>query len=401
MSGSRRKALWRALPTPLQDAVSLAVARAQGERIPPPPSPARRRVRLMIAPANFAGQGYRWARAVERNPDVAAMNMVLESINTFRYPADNPVPGRIGAHSRTWQRRQLRALTSEFTHMLVESEMRPLGSAYGKDIRAQLRAIQAGGVRLGMICHGTDVRLPSRHAAQEPMSPFVDDSWVPVAELEKVVLANHELLAELGVPVFVTTPGLLLDLPDAHLLPVVIDDERWAGEVTRLERERLVVAHVPSNPVVKGTAAIEEVMRRLDAEGIVEYRAITGVSHDEMPRVIREADVVLDQFRLGDYGVAACESMAAGRLVVSHVDPGARQVVRELSGLPLPVVEATVDTLESVLRSIVERRGEYREMAAAGPEFVARTHEGTLSRDVLERHFLFAPHHQSGSERRG
>jgi SPP1 gp7 family putative phage head morphogenesis protein len=152
----------------------------------------------MIAPANYAGQGYYWARAAERNPRIAAVNMVIDSINPFQYPADNPVPGRIAAHSHSWQKAQYHAIVEKFTHMLIEAEMRPLGSAYGRDLLAQAHAIRDGGVGLAMVCHGNDIRLPMRHASLEKWSPFVDDSWVPVAALEKIVKSNLAVLRELN-----------------------------------------------------------------------------------------------------------------------------------------------------------------------------------------------------------
>ena len=383
-----KQELWRALPAPAQDAVSMTMARIQGEKIPPPPEPKDRPIRLMIAPANYAGQGYRWARAAERNPRIAAMNMVIDSINPFRYPADNPVPGRIAAHSRAWQEAQFQAIVGKFTHMLIEAEMRPLGSAFGRDLLAQARAIQAGGVRLAMVCHGNDIRLPSRHAALEKWSPFVDDSWVPVAALEKVVEDNLAVLRELGVPVFVSTAGLLLDVPDAHLLPVVIDPEPWANVEPALRRARPVVLHIPSNPLVKGTAQILPGLQRLDERGVIELRRVSGVGHDEMPGIFRSADVVLDQFRLGDYGVAACEAMAAGRLVVSHVSDQVRGVVGALGGGKLPIVEANLESVESVLREITANLAHYRGIAAAGPAFVRAVHDGARSRHVLEAQFL-------------
>lgn len=382
--------LWRAMPPRVQDLVSMAVAVVRGERRPVPPIPSDRLVRVMIAPANYAGQGYRWARALERHPDVAAVNMVIDSINPFGYAADDPVPGRIAAHSRRWQRGQFDAITQRFTHMLVEAEMRPLGSAYGKDLFAQIEAIRAGGVQIGMICHGSDVRLPSRHAALEEWSPFQDDSWVPVAELEKVVQGNLDLLARVAAPTFVSTPGLLLDVPDSHLLPVVIDPGAWRQASAVLERERPVVVHIPSNPLVKGTAEILPVVERLDAQGLIEFRSVSGVRHEEMAALYGTADIVLDQFRLGDYGVAACEAMAAGRLVVSHVSEQVRGVVAETSGLSLPIVEADLDGLESVLRDIVARRRRYADIAASGPAFVSAVHDGRMSARVLEESFLFA-----------
>ncbi len=381
--------LWRSLPMPVQDLLGVAVARVRGERVPPPPEPGDRDVRLMIAPANYAGQGYRWARAVEENPDVAAMNMVYSSINPFGYPADNPVPGRIAAHSRRWQRAQYRALVERFTHLLIEAEMRPLGSALGGEVLAQAQALEARGLKIAMLCHGSDIRLPSRHAAADVWSPFHDDEWVPVASLETIVRGNLKVLEDLGAPVFVSTPGLLPDVPRAHLLPVVIAPDDWVQETAVLERSRPVVVHAPSNPHVKGTAQIVPMLERLHDEGVLEYRSVSGVKHEEMPAVFGAADVVLDQFRLGDYGVAACEAMAAGRLVVSHVLPEAREAVEAETGEELPIVQSTIGDLEDVLRDVVARRDHYRAQAARGPAFVRAVHDGRLSRRVLEDHFLF------------
>ncbi|TFV94943.1 hypothetical protein [Orlajensenia leifsoniae] len=383
--------LWRAMPSWIRDPLAVTVATVKGERVPPPPSPANRPIRLMIAPANYAGQGYRWARAVAENPRVAAMNMVYDSINPFGYPVDYPVPGRIAGHSRRWQKAQLAAITQRFTHMLIEAEMQPLGSLYGGDVLAQARAIRGGGVQIGMICHGSDIRLPSRHAEADPWSPFHNDDWVPVAALEKVVLGNLRVLGALGAPTFVSTPGLLLDVPDAHLLPVVIDPAAWAQSTPILERARPRVLHVPSNPLVKGTAEITPILTRLHDEGIIEYVTVSNVTHVEMPALFGGADIVLDQFRLGDYGVAACEVMGSGRLVVSHVSEQARAAVVSATGLELPVVEADIDSIEEVLRDVLARREHYRSVAARGPGFVREVHDGRMSRRVLEDGLLFVP----------
>ena len=70
---------------------------------------------------------------------------------------------------------------------------------------------------------------------------------------------------------------------------------------------------------------------------MIEYRQIVGVPHAEMPEFYAGADIVLDQFTLGSYGVAACEAMASGRLVMGHVDEPARAEVRDRTGLDLPV----------------------------------------------------------------
>ncbi len=380
---------WNLVPKIVQDGIAMTVDRARRAPMPLVPSAdTSREARVFISPANYAGQGYRWGRAAMRDRRVDAKNLVYAEINPFGYPADYSVPWRTVTHDRVWQRRLLDALSREFTHVLIEAEFPPLGGMWNGDVRRQVRELRARGLVVGAVCHGNDIRLPSRHRQHEAWSPFVNDDWVPVDRLERVVADNRQLLDDIDGPTFVSTPGLMLDVPYAHLLPVVIDPEPWRTAAPVLERERPRVLHIPSNPLVKGTAEIEPVLRRLHDEGVIEYVTVTGLTQDEMPGMFASGDIVLDQFRLGDYGVAACEAMAAGRLVISHISDTARAAVREGTGRDLPIVEANLDTLESVLREVVQDRGRYHDIAAQGPSFVDRVHDGAASRAVLERELL-------------
>jgi hypothetical protein len=83
------------------------------------------------------------------------------------------------------------------------------------------------------------------------------------------------------------------------------------------------------------------------------------------------------------YSVTAVEAMAAGRLVVGHVHDQVRDHVRGVTGLDVPVVEATPATLDEVLRDVTARRDHYRQIAGRGPAFVAAVHDGALSARVL------------------
>jgi hypothetical protein len=250
--------------------------------------------------------------------------------------------------------------------------------------------MQDAGVKVGIVGHGTDVRLPSTHMANDEWSYFHNDVWVPADLLEPVVAANLQLIADLDVPTFVSTAGLLIDVPNAHFLGVVVDPEKWANDEPLLVRDRIKVVHAPTNPNLKGTLHIEPIARKLHEEGLIEYVEIKGIPNDEMPGVFADADVVLDQFRTNDYGVGACETMASGRVVLAHVSPEVRAEVERNAGMPLPIPETTFDNLEEVLRDIAARRDHYRALAATGPEFVRRLHNGDFSRDVLMRHFLAA-----------
>jgi len=162
----------------------------------------------------------------------------------------------------------------------------------------------------------------------------------------------------------------------------VLDIERWAVPASSralLERERPLVVHAPSHTRIKGTELIEPVVERLAEKGLIDYRRITGVANADMPALFAQADVVLDQFVLGSYGVAACEGLAAARVVVGHV----ADRVRERVGEDLPIVEATAQTVGEVLERICDERDWACERAAAGLDFVRRVHDGRRSAAVL------------------
>ncbi|WP_438353551.1 glycosyltransferase [Microbacterium sp. CJ88] len=346
--------------------------------------------RMLVGPVNYAGQGYRWSRAVEAAGTVSARNYVHTENNVLQYDADYRVTWRTAEHSRAWQRSMLETIGSEYTHVLIEACFPILGGLHSGDVRRQVVLMQARGARVGVVGHGTDIRLPSTHMAGDEWSYFHNDIWVPAALLEPSVAENLRLIADLGVPTFVSTAGLLVDVPQAHFLGVVVDPDKWANDQPVLGRDRIRVVHAPTNPNLKGTPDIAPVARRLQEEGIIEYVELTGIPNDEMPAVFADADVVLDQFRTGDYGVGACETMAAGRIVLAHVTDQVRAEVEKHAGMPLPIPETTIATVEATLRDIAARPERYREIARRGPEFVRRLHDGRFSREVLMKHFIEA-----------
>ena len=380
---------WKVVPKPLQDAIASGVDRARGVTPPPPPLPdTGKKYRLLVGPVNYAGQGYRWSRALEESGEVSARNFVHTENNVLKYDADYLVTWRTAEHSRAWQRSMVEAIARDYTHVLIEACYPVLGGMYSGDMRRQVALMQDAGVKVGIVGHGTDVRLPSTHMEADPWSYFHNDVWVPAALLEPVVAKNLRFISDMDVPTFVSTAGLLIDVPKAHFLGVIVDPQKWANDTPVLTRDRIKVVHAPTNPNLKGTIDVAPIARRLHDEGVIEYVEITGIPNDRMPAVFADADVVLDQFRTGDYGVGACETMASGRIVLAHVTEQVRAEVARAARMPLPIPETTIDTVEEVLRDVAARREHYRALAADGPEFVRRLHNGDFSRSVLMTHFL-------------
>ena len=374
--------------TVLPEAVIRAVLprryRYQAAGVPPAPEPPRGDVRLLVAPVNWAGQGTRWARAVERHLDgVGAVSMAYRLGGGFGHPVDQDVP--VGAYvaSRRWQRAQRTVVLDGFTHVLIEAERPPFGAIYSETVVDQVQVLRAAGVRVAMLCHGTDIRLPSRHAATHADSPFAPGLMPETPALERSAAANARILAAVGAPTFVSTPDLLIDVPEAEWLPVVVDTETWAVGDDVLTRRVPIVVHAPSRGLMKGSDLIDPAMRMLAAEGVIDYRRLEGIPAREMVAAIHEADIVLDQFRLGSYGVAACEAMSTGRLVVGWVTDQVLQHVLEATGLEVPILHSTAASLVATLRGVIEDRDAARRRAARGRDFVVEVHDGRRSAVAL------------------
>lgn len=339
-----------------------------------------RPTRVLITPVNYSGQGIAWARALERaEPAISARNMAVDVPGGFSFASDLVVPVGTYHNDPDWQRRQMDA-ASRATHVLIEAEEPPFGRLLGRSTAAQARALTQRGVNVAFLAHGTDVRLPSRHIERSAWSHYSDpEIYAPRAET--LAARNIAMLQDSGRPLFVSTPDLLLDLPTASWCPVVVDPARWASPRTPHDGP-LRVAHAPSVGPVKGTGLILPILERLEAEGVLRLELVQGVPSAEMPAVFARSDVVIDQFRIGSYGVAACEAMAAGCLVVGHVDAEVRETVARAGVGALPILEATPDSLEDVLRDLAGRES-LDLHRAAGHAFVDALHDGRASAQVL------------------
>jgi hypothetical protein len=350
---------------------------AKPEPLPPFPALKDTPVVLGIGPANFAGQAWEWKRAVEQYLD-GVSGEVFAIAGGLGFPADRVIEGRWYS-VRAWQDRQEERILHEYTHLLAEAVRPVFGLKYGDTLAADLPTLKAAGLPVAILLHGSEIRRPDRHAERNPHSPFRHRDWELAKVLQDQSVRLGRIVAAFEGPKFVSTPDLLDDVPDATWLPVVVDPVVWRSDRPVMERARPVVLHVPSAERMKGSELIDPTVEKLAADGLVEYRRLSGVTPDAMPAMVADADIVLDQFALGSFGVAAVQSMCAGRVTVGHVMPHVRARV----GVELPIVQATADTLRAVLLDLLENREAAREVAAAGHRYAIDVHDGRKSAEVL------------------
>lgn len=350
-----------------------------------PAEPPSRPSFLAIGPANMAGQAWEWARAAERVvPGLRASVMSVDRGSAVSFRADEVVPATTFAHDRPWAEHRQQEALSTWTHALLEAGRPVFGTINGRDFTGDVNVLRAGGVHVGLVMHGSEIRNPAAHAARSRWSPFTNPADPLTLRLQAQWERLHPRVMAFDGPVFVSTADLMLDVPGAHLLPVVVDVERWASDAPVLERAVPKVLHAPSRAALKGSDHVERAIAPLRAEGLVEYVRLDAVAPADVHDAIRDCDIVLDQFAIGCYGVLAAEAMAAGRVVVGHLT----EHVRASSDTGIPIVEATPDTLTAVVRSLLDDREASRATAREGVAFAREVHDGRRSgavlRDVLD-----------------
>jgi len=210
------------------------------------------------------------------------------------------------------------------------------------------------------------------------------------------------------IPLFITTPDLFYEVPDAIWLPVVIDlptFESVALSSPLFTSPKLRVLYLPSKSWIKSSELITPVLEKLRGEGLIEYRNWLEngpVTHDRIPELLSQADVVIDQF-IGLTGVFALEAAAAGRIVMTYIDPS------HAHHPTLPHINVNPENLESGLRIVARDRShalmemqvlstidgsptlemksvEVEEGVRAAHEFIKFYHDGRYSAEIIQRH---------------
>lgn len=339
-------------------------------------------IRLIIGPANHAEQAWHWSRAAERyNPSVSAIPMARQRGElTFR--ADYRVDLKEYRSAR-WSLSQKAWLKENFTHVLIDGIRPIMGPKYQDDCLLEVEELLSAGLNVGLIAHGSEIRVPSVHAEIYPTSPFRD---VPseyrdlVAVMEKNTKVWNKFFNESPVPTFVSTVDLLDFVPKATYLPTIVQAQEWVAQRPINLKTQPVVLHIPTNPFLKGSNLIDPILKELEQQGLISYLRLEGVPPTEMPHYINQADIVVEQCVLGLYSVMAIQAMAAQRVAIAHVPNWVRARV-PVEGLP--VVDATADQLATKIIDIIANAEKYQDFATTGPDFVTKLHTGEMSARAL------------------
>lgn len=350
---------------------------------------------LLVGPNNWAGQGAHWAHAASTLPGFTGVNIQFAHDSHLQYSAAAKVKKDVVDRSILWSKRFDKWIEENITHVLVESGKPFLGNLYRGNLKGEVASLKQRGIDVAILWHGTDIRSPLIHMDRVPNSYFKHLSEAQRTAREQRVNQTKEAVEGLGLVEFVSTPGLLPYRPGAMWLPQLVDESLWVAPVPGdiASRTVPVVAHIPSHSFIKDTATINQVCENLEEEGIISYKQISGIAPADMPKEIGEAAIVIDQLGDPNYGSAAIEAMQLGKVVVGEVGEDVYKAVEMDTGLHLPVVHATRETLEQVIRDLASDPKRRREISLAGPKYISEVHSNERVASILSDQFLSGADH--------
>ena len=194
-----------------------------------------------------------------------------------------------------------------------------------KELYQDVHTLRAFGAKVIMHFRGTEVRVQSVFENKNPFHWSSEEDPFPGSDiLRQRILTRADglfdklLVTDPELQGYVENSEVLQRAIDFRKIDKILDDLKIDG--LKNSNKKIHIAHAPSRRSLKGTQIVLEAVEALIARGVeVELDVIEGVTNIEALKRIAQADLVIDQMRIGWYGVLAVEAMALGKPTVAYI----------------------------------------------------------------------------------
>jgi len=176
--------------------------------------------------------------------------------------------------------------------------------------------------------------------------------------------------------IFALNPDLMYVLPKkAKFLPYAsVNISQTKPTMKKKKNTKIKIIHAPSDRTVKGTEEIIRVVKKLASKFPVELVLIENMPHKQAIQRYQEADIAIDQLKIGWYGGFAVEAMAMGLPVVCFLRK------KDLEKFvpfwkEIPIINAGRENLEEALIRLIENPGLRKELGTKSRKFVETYHD--------------------------
>lgn len=165
-----------------------------------------------------------------------------------------------------------------------------------------------------------------------------------------------------------------LEIPEAFRLPPKPEGAIWLYHAVGHKADRTTDDGVN----IKSSHVYLPLIKRLKEQGLpLELLEPTGIPNKEVRFLQVQADIFLDMLTFGWFGANAREAMMLGKPVICYIRPewldSLRQEIPDYAA-ELPVISATPDTVEGILRDLIANPDKRREIGLRSREFAVKWH---------------------------
>ncbi len=252
----------------------------------------------------------------------------------------------------------------------------------GFPVGQDLMLLRAAGKAIIFNYRGSEIRLASDFKKLSPFN-YVDENPGKIFSLlrENDCKTYMNFVNSIAHAVLVPDPELQSYVPQAIIVPRSIDLISWPY-IGQVSKDDPLVVHAPSNEAIKGTAYVLKAIEELKSEGLkFRFELVKNVSNEIARERYKAADIVVDQLRIGWYGVLAAECMSLGKTVITYIRD---DLVHHLPE-PHPFIIANPLTFKDKLREAILNSQVRCEFGCNARAYVEKTHDATIvAKQLLE-----------------
>lgn len=302
-----------------------------------------KRMNIFQGPEEIAGQSYYLVKGLKENG--CRVRHVVRRKNPFAYTCD------INLNID----RSKKYLFPLYLLKLVVEEVKDLFYCdifhfhYGQTLmyNLDLALLKLFKKKIFMEFHGSDLRDPIRAHELNPYDIELEEGLTK--RHKKLILSACKYADGIILHDDELIPYLPKEHPPVFVVPLRIDVSQIQMLQPAQEKNVIKIVHAPTNRYMKGSDYIEAAIEEIQKEYPVEYIRVENMKQSEAFEIYQRADIIIDQIRIGTYGVFAIEGMALGKPVVTYIMPSMKKALPE----DLPIVSANKDNIKQQLIMLI------------------------------------------------
>ena len=137
-------------------------------------------------------------------------------------------------------------------------------------------------------------------------------------------------------------------------------------------KRKIRILHIPSQKAFKGSEIIYNNILKLRKryKNKFEYKLVENTPHNKVKEEIEKSDILIDQIRIGTYGIVSVEAFSLGVPVVCYI----RKDLIERYPRELPIINANPDNLYSVLEKLLKNPYALQRYSKKSKEYFMKYH---------------------------